>query len=617
MLGRIRGWQRRHWKDRSKAERVELQTVITWYVTTWFFPFAWLALPLLGGLERRPAPMIVGGLLLLVAALQCVAANRLTRPVLDHYLKRSEFPMRALIPSAALTAAGLALALVLAALDGTDPVTVRLSAGTVLLCFGMLYGLLVPVRLFLRRSAELAVVVMALFGWTDPHLGGIVMIGVITAFGACFSLFACRCSAWNLSVLWEAERAGEVEARLAVAEERLRFGRDLHDVMGRNLAVIALKSELAVQLARRGRPEAVEQMIEVQRIAQESQREVREVVRGYREADLGVELAGAQGVLTAAGIACEVRGEAGGLPAGVQSALGWVVREATTNVLRHGDAGHCSVGLRVTEGRVVLTVENDGAERGADGGSGGKGAGGASGGKGARGVSGTKGAGGTGAVEAAGGTRTTGGTEAARGTASAEGTGGSGLAGLRERLRRVDGTLEAGFAGAGVFRVVAEVPLDGARGAESGAGAGVRAREAAAGTGAAVGSQPGPMGTAALRPGDADRTAAGDGARAMGSSAGAGTGTGAETGAAVGSQPGPMGAAAPRPDDTDRTETGAGARAREATAGAGTGTGAEAGTAMDSQPGPMGTAALGPDDADRAGTGTGVVGKDAVREVIS
>ncbi len=545
MLGRIRGWQRRHWKDRSKAERVELQTVITWYVTTWFFPFAWLALPLLGGLERRPAPMIVGGLLLLVAALQCVAANRLTRPVLDHYLKRSEFPMRALIPSAALTVAGLALALVLAALDGTDPVTVRLSAGTVLLCFGMLYGLLVPVRLFLRRSAELAVVVMALFGWTDPHLGGIVMIGVITAFGACFSLVACRCSAWNLSVLWEAERAGEVEARLAVAEERLRFGRDLHDVMGRNLAVIALKSELAVQLARRGRPEAVEQMIEVQRIAQESQREVREVVRGYREADLGVELAGAQGVLTAAGIACEVRGEAGGLPAGVQSALGWVVREATTNVLRHGDAGRCSVGLRVTEGRVVLTVENDGAERAADGVSGAKGAWTVSGAKGAGAVSGTKDAGGAGAggLEAgrlAGGAGTAGGTAAARGTGSAEGTGGSGLAGLRERLRRVDGTLEAGFAGAGVFRVVAEVPLDGARGAEPGTGAGARSAESGPGTGA--------------------------GARAMEAAAetGAGTGAGTGTGTAVGSQPGPMGTAALRPDGADRTETGTGVVGKDA-----------------------------------------------------
>jgi two-component system sensor histidine kinase DesK len=145
-------------------------------------------------------------------------------------------------------------------------------------------------------------------------------------------------------------------------------------------------------------------MIEVQRIARESQREVRDVVRGYREADLSVELAGAQGVLTAAGIDCRVTGEAVALPADVQSALAWVVREATTNVLRHGDADRCSVGLRVTEGRVVLTVENDGA-------------------------------------------------------GASPGGGGSGLAGLRERLSAVDGTLEAGAVDGGLFRLVAEVPL--------------------------------------------------------------------------------------------------------------------------------------------------------------
>ncbi|MEU2285388.1 histidine kinase [Streptomyces sp. NPDC013178] len=407
MFGRIRGWQRRHWRDRSKAERVELQSVITWYATTWFFSLAWLAMPLVGGLDRRPVPMVVGSLLLLVGALQCAEANRLTRPVLDHYLGRAELPPRALNGAAALLGVGLALDLGLAALDGTDPVTIRLSIGAALLPFGLLYGLMIPIRVFLRRSAVLAVLLMAVFGVADPDPLRILMIGVVTAFGTAFSLLASRCGAWTLSVLWEAERAREVEARLAVAEERLRFGRDLHDVMGRNLAVIALKSELAVQLARRGRPEAVEQMIEVQRIAQESQREVRDVVRGYREADLGVELAGAQGVLTAAGIECQVRGEADGLPAEVQSALGWVVREATTNVLRHGDAARCSVGLRVTEGLVVLTVENDGASEAGGGGAG----------------------------------------------------GGSGLAGLRERLAGVEGTLEAGFAGAGVFRVVAEVPL--------------------------------------------------------------------------------------------------------------------------------------------------------------
>ncbi|MGP4012608.1 sensor histidine kinase [Streptomyces sp. 4N124] len=222
--------------------------------------------------------------------------------------------------------------------------------------------------------------------------------------GAGFLSFASVFSVWLLNAVYELGDARETRARLAVAEERLRFGRDLHDVMGRNLAVIALKSELAVQLARRGRPEAVEQMIEVQRIAHESQREVRDVVRGYRESDLSVELAGARGVLTAAGIDCEVSGSIEGLPVDVQSALGWVVREATTNVLRHGDAGRCEVSVRMREGRVVLTVENDGAR-------------------------------------------------------TASGSGGSGLAGLRERLAAVDGTLEAGPVRQGVFRLVAEVPL--------------------------------------------------------------------------------------------------------------------------------------------------------------
>ncbi|MEU1274720.1 histidine kinase [Streptomyces sp. NPDC005799] len=405
MFGRIRGWQRRHWRDRSKAERVELQSVLSWYVTTWLFSFSWLALPLVGGIAQRPVPLVAGGLLLLVSALQCAEANRLTRAVLDHYLGRADLPPRALRPAAVLLALALALPLVLAALGGTDAMAIRLAVGAALLPFGLLYGLALPLRIFLRRSAVLAVVLMAAFAWTDPEPAGILMVGVLTVLGTLFSLIGCRWGAWTLSVLWEAERGREVQARLAVAEERLRFGRDLHDVMGRNLAVIALKSELAVQLARRGRPEAVDQMIEVQRIARESQREVRDVVRGYREADLGVELAGAQGVLSAAGIECAVRGtDVARLDAQVQGVLGWVVREATTNVLRHGDAALCDISLNVERDRVVLTVQNDGA------------------------------------------------------SAPTPGRG-SGLAGLHERLSAVGGTLEAGPVGDGRFRVVAEVPL--------------------------------------------------------------------------------------------------------------------------------------------------------------
>ncbi|MFF7129023.1 sensor histidine kinase [Streptomyces sp. NPDC016566] len=405
MVGRIRRWQQRHWGERSKAERVELYSLFTWYSTVWFIMGCWLLLPLVGGgLAHRPVAVVLGALVALAGILQCVLSNKLTRTALDHYLGRADLPAGTYRTPAVLLGLALALLVALAGLDAATPMAIRFSIGGLLLPFALLYGLTVPVGVFLRRSAVFTVLLTAVIGLADRDAPGLVATALIIAFQVVFALLAGRCGAWTLAVLWEAERAREIEARLAVAEERLRFGRDLHDVLGRNLSVISLKSELAVQLARRGRPEAVDQMIEVQRIAQESQREVRDVVRGYREADLLVELAGAQGVLTAAGIVCEVRAEAGGLPAEVQSALGWVVREAATNVLRHGDAGRCALRLRVREGRVVLTVENDGA-------------------------------------------------------ADPTGGGGSGLAGLRERLAAVDGTLEAGLVGRDRFRLVAEVPV--------------------------------------------------------------------------------------------------------------------------------------------------------------
>jgi two-component system, NarL family, sensor histidine kinase DesK len=224
-----------------------------------------------------------------------------------------------------------------------------------------------------------------------------------------------RATAWVLKVFDKLDAAMETEARLAVAEERLRFGRDLHDVLGRNLSVIALKSELAAQLAQRGAASAVDQMVEVQRIAHESQREMREMVRGYREADLHGELAGARGVLEAAGIRCRIEdGESAGLPPAVQSTLGWVVREGATNVLRHADAARCTVRLRRAAGGVaVLDMENDGARpprRDGDG----------------------------------------------DGDGDAHG---HGLAGLRERLAALGGSLTARSSPGGTFRLTAEVPV--------------------------------------------------------------------------------------------------------------------------------------------------------------
>jgi two-component system sensor histidine kinase DesK len=150
--------------------------------------------------------------------------------------------------------------------------------------------------------------------------------------------------------------------QLAVAEERLRFSRDLHDVMGRNLSAIAVKSQLAGELVRRGRPEAAEELAGISRLADDSLREVREVVRGHRNTDLTGELAGARSVLRAAGVMCTVHGEDAGatLTRDVQTALGWVAREAVTNVLRHSQATSCTITLRTSDGKAELQVANDG-----------------------------------------------------------------------------------------------------------------------------------------------------------------------------------------------------------------------------------------------------------------
>ncbi|MFJ2771695.1 sensor histidine kinase [Streptomyces sp. NPDC087300] len=411
LLGRMRGWQR-GWHDRTKIEKVELQSMAMWHAMPWIFFFSWNSVPLALGLRDDTVAHVLGWTLIAAAFAQCVHANRSVRRSVDHYLNRAGMPRRDLTVTCALLAVTLGLALGLQAVDGVKDGMMGLTVLFLVIPLGQSLAFAVPVRTFLARFALLDAAIVGAFAAVGARGGQLVAFASLIGLAGLMTLLSSRCSAWTLSVMWEADRAREVEARLAVAEERLRFGRDMHDVMGRNLAVIALKSELAVQLARRGRPEAVDQMVEVQRIAQESQREVRELVRGYREVELGVELLGAQGVLEAAGISCRVTGSAAGLPAPVQSALGWVVREAATNVLRHGDAGTCDITLAVTGERTTLVVENDGVPE-----------------------------------------------DAAPGTGSGTGTRtGSGLAGLRERLAAVDGTLDFTSEG-GRFRLRAEVPL--------------------------------------------------------------------------------------------------------------------------------------------------------------
>ncbi|MFC7310142.1 sensor histidine kinase [Streptomyces monticola] len=444
--------QVRKWRERSDLARVDLYTRWTVYLLVWVTVPVVVALSVTRPVRHSAPPLLIAAVVALILV-QAVWAVRLLRAGFDAYLGRQEVPRRDIGAGAALMGAVLAGLLVLGSLTGpTDFPLLPTALGCATLPFFSFYGLMVPVRTSVPALLAVTVALCAALWLVSRELPLTLATAISVVFAGGWMALTVRISAWTLGVMYELREARDVQARLAVAEERLRFGRDLHDVLGRNLAVVALKSELAVQLARRGRPEAVEQMTEVQRIAQESQREVREVVRGYREIGLGAELAGAQGVLKAAGIDCRVLGAeaADELPPAVHAALGWVVREAATNVLRHGDAARCTVALRVTSqdpATAVLTVENDGApEPPAQGSSAPDPA--------AEGLSGEglSGEGLSGEGLSAPGS-------SAEGSSADGSSGGSGLMGLRERLSQVDGVLEAGPTSGGHFRLTAEVPL--------------------------------------------------------------------------------------------------------------------------------------------------------------
>jgi two-component system, NarL family, sensor histidine kinase DesK len=163
----------------------------------------------------------------------------------------------------------------------------------------------------------------------------------------------------------ELNAAREKNARLAIAEERLRFARDLHDLLGHSLTLIALKSELARRLLDRDPERAAVEVAEIEQVTRQALKQLRETVAGYRRLTLADELAGARVALSAAGIEAAVEEPAVSLSEEAESILAWAVREGTTNVIRHSGARRCEI--RISAGLVSADLEVVDDGRGSDG----------------------------------------------------------------------------------------------------------------------------------------------------------------------------------------------------------------------------------------------------------
>lgn len=206
-----------------------------------------------------------------------------------------------------------------------------------------------------------------------------------------------------LSTITELRFTRRELARRAVAEERERFSRDLHDLLGHTLSVVVVKAEAVRRLVATDPVAATEHARDIETIGRRALTEVREAVTGSHRASLAAEIARGRGALESAGIDATLTPPSSLLPEPVDEAFAWVVREGVTNVIRHSGARRCSLVVGWREGTATLELVDDGDRSAPDD------------------------------------------------------PDGNGLAGLRDRLAKVDGSLVADRDPGG-FRLLASVP---------------------------------------------------------------------------------------------------------------------------------------------------------------
>ncbi|CAM3917697.1 histidine kinase [Kibdelosporangium persicum] len=205
-------------------------------------------------------------------------------------------------------------------------------------------------------GVTVAVTVAALLVADRPVAALVILTGIAAAV---FTMSIVHLWLWDM--LLQARKGREAQARLAATEERLRFARDVHDVLGHDLSVITLKAELAARLAPVDAAAAAREASDVQRLATKALADMREAVHGYRAVDLAAQLTAIADVLRSSGVRCTITQPSGELPQAVATRLAPVLREASTNMLRHSQAKWCTIDVTRDGEEVRMTVTNDGA----------------------------------------------------------------------------------------------------------------------------------------------------------------------------------------------------------------------------------------------------------------
>ena len=281
-----------------------------------------------------------------------------------------------------------------------------------------------PVAVMVGRDSSLAlifactVLVTLPKPWSLPAFGAIVTVDVVVQWSgivpaaALFALLLHKTLAGlvGYAVMRMAEMTTELRrtqahlAELAVARERSRISRDLHDTLGQELTAIGLRVELAARVTGSDQARALGELRGAQQLTEHAARNVRRVARGELRPVFADELATGTALLEAGGVACRIAIDAEP-DDHIGQVAGWALREGVTNVLNHSAARKCSLSTEICGGRFRLTVENDGVR-------------------------------------------------------DRRGTAGTGLAGITHRVAELGGQVNFGHDAAKNFRLVVEIPIE-------------------------------------------------------------------------------------------------------------------------------------------------------------